>query len=338
MATKNIGEFELIRRISRGCVVRPHGVVLGIGDDAAAVSCQTDQHVLLTTDMLIENVHFICDATTPFKLGYKALAVNLSDIAAMGGVARDAFVSIAIPDRIETAYVEELYAGLKSLAAEFDVNLLGGDTTGSMHDLVINVTVLGFVSGEQMLRRDAARAGDRIFTTGYLGDSRAGLHLLQHNIIPDTKDLQYLIDAHLKPRPMLHEGRFLAKHSGVHAAIDISDGLSSDLMHILEASHLGALLQAAQLPISPSLKAFCRKYQFDPTEFILSGGEDYVLLITVAPTAAEDIAAAYQKQFQMPLYLLGEITTSNRLEIATAKGGTQSLNPTGWDHFGNATT
>jgi thiamine-monophosphate kinase len=338
MRIKDIGEFELIRKLSRGCIIRPQGVVLGIGDDAAVVTAPSEQHVLLTTDMLVENIHFIRDATTGFNLGYKALAVNLSDIAAMGGVARDAFISIAIPHRIDTIFIEELYDGLKALAAEFDVNILGGDTTGALKDLVINVTVTGYVDTHRILRRDAARVGDSIFTTGCLGDSRAGLYLLQQKTPLDTQHLQDLVSAHLRPRPMLHEGRFLAQFPEVRAGIDISDGLSSDLAHILDASQTGARLRSQQLPISSALEDFCQQFQLNPMEFVLSGGEDYALLITAAPEAAENLMSAFQQQFNTPLHLLGEITSSGKLEIVTADGHTQSIAATGWDHFGGRPT
>ncbi|MGD8952324.1 MAG: AIR synthase related protein, partial [Desulfobacterales bacterium] len=178
MKLKDIGEFGFIDRISRGCLIRPAGIVKAIGDDAAAFRSEPDLLNLVTTDLLVERVHFLRDAADGYCLGYKALAVNLSDIAAMGGTARNAFVSIAVPQEVSLDFLDELYRGMKSLAAEHEINILGGDTTGSSADLVINVVVTGTVAESDVLFRDKARIGDVIFSSGCLGDSRAGLHLV----------------------------------------------------------------------------------------------------------------------------------------------------------------
>jgi len=175
MELSEIGEFGFIRRVSRGCLIRSEGVERAIGDDAAAFLVPSDELTLVTTDLLVERVHFLRDATTPFNLGHKAMAVNLSDIAAMGGTAREAFVSTAIPVGCPVEYLDELYDGMKSLAARYGVNILGGDTTGSAADLVLNVTVVGHVRRNEVLYRSGAKPGDAVCVTGPVGDSRAGL-------------------------------------------------------------------------------------------------------------------------------------------------------------------
>jgi len=333
MGIRNIGEFGFIDKIRHGCLIRPERVVTPIGDDAAAYRNEAGQLTLVTADMLVERVHFIKEATSGFNLGYKALAVNLSDIAAMGGIAREAFVSIAIPDDCALDYLQDLYRGMQHLAAEFKVNILGGDTTGSKTDLVINVTVTGSVAQNDMLLRSTAQAGDIIFSTGCLGDSRAGLHLILNRIAADSEGLAALVDTHLLPRPYLEEGRFLAHSRKVHAAIDVSDGLSSDLGHIVRESRVGARLYARQIPISPHLQTFCSRFNFDPPDFALAGGEDYTLLCTADRKTADDLAKDYRKRFDRPLHPIGEISDSKEIELVEDDGRVRIITPTGWDHF-----
>lgn len=333
MRLKEIGEFGFIRRISRGCLIRPQNILKAIGDDAAAFTTNSDEVVLVTTDLLVERIHFLRRATTGFDLGYKSLAVNLSDIAAMGGTAREAFVSIAIPEDCTIEYLDELYRGIKSLAAEFDVNLLGGDTTSSKIDLIINVTVVGSVPEDEILFRDTAQEGDIIFSTGSLGDSRAGLHLILHEIAADSRELKELVKAHVLPMPRLREGRFLASRGSVHAAIDVSDGLSSDLGHITRESSAGARLYHEKIPISENLAEFCRRFGFNPVEYALAGGEDYTLLCTISPDKAESTAQEYLSTFNQPLYPIGEITDSRKIELIDPDGQAREIAAAGWDHF-----
>jgi thiamine-monophosphate kinase len=333
MTLKEIGEFGFIKKISRGCLIRPQNIVKAIGDDAAAFKPDADQLSLVTTDLLVERIHFLRDAITGFDLGYKSLAVNLSDIAAMGGTAREAFVSIAIPENCPMDYLEDIYRGMKDLAARYKVNILGGDTTSSKIDLILNIVVHGAVAEKEILCRDAAQAGDIVFSTGFLGDSKAGLHLILNNIAADSDELKSLLKAHLLPEPHLHEGRFLAKQKAVHAAIDTSDGLSSDLGHILEESQVGARLYAYKIPLSKNLEKFCNRFDFDPVAYALSGGEDYTLLITAAAESAKKIALEFQDKFSRPLFAIGEITDSRQMELTWPDGGIKAISSTGWDHF-----
>jgi thiamine-monophosphate kinase len=333
MSLRDIGEFGFIKRISQGCLIRPEHVVKAIGDDAAAFETPAGLISLMTTDMLVARVHFLREATSGFDLGYKSLAVNLSDIAAMGGTAREAFVSIAIPDDCELAYLQEIYRGMKCLAQKFEVNILGGDTTGSKIDLVINVAVYGVVAPDQILYRRGARPGDIIFCTGHLGDSSAGLQSILKAQPIDTPALQRLRDAHLRPEPHLSEGRFLATSAGVSAAIDVSDGLGSDLGHILDESQVGAILYAADIPLSEELVEFCQRTGGDPLEFALSGGEDYVLLGTCRADRADAIAAGFDNKFNRKFFRIGEITAETDRLIVLSDGRSRPLDSQGWDHF-----
>jgi len=333
MSLKEIGEFGFIKKISRGCLIRPERIIKAIGDDAAAFTTDPAEIALITTDLLVERVHFLRNTMTGFDLGYKSMAVNLSDIAAMGGTAREAFVSLAVPADCSLSYLEAVYEGMKALAARFDVNILGGDTTTSKIDLIINVVVYGTVAREEMLCRDAAEPGDMIYSTGCLGDSRAGLHLILNNIAADTDQLQNLLRAHLRPEPHLTEGRFLARQPAVKAAIDTSDGLSSDLGHIAEESGVGATLYYENIPVSRDLEAFCGQFGFDPVEYALAGGEDYTLLCTISPAEAEGIAAAFESEFKRPLFNVGEITAAKKMQLVYPDGSAREIAKTGWDHF-----
>ncbi len=336
MTLKEIGEFGLINKLSHGCLIRKENIVRAIGDDAAAFTIDPGEVTLVTTDMLIEEVHFKRDATSGFNLGHKALAVNLSDIAAMGGTARECFVSIGIPDSCNQEYIEDLYKGIKTLAGEFGINILGGDTTFSRHDLIINICVLGIAKKDKILFRNTARVGDIVFSTGFLGDSRAGLHLILNNEGKGSHKFQSLIDAHILPRPQLGEGRFLSIQNGIHAAIDVSDGLGSDVSHIASQSDKGVRLEASKIPISQNLELFCRQFDYTPYEYALSGGEDYTLLCTVLPDKADEVAQNFQKEFKRPLFPIGKITKSKNMELVCQDGKIKTITPEGWNHFRDA--
>ncbi|RPI00117.1 MAG: thiamine-phosphate kinase [Zetaproteobacteria bacterium] len=334
MELSEIGEFGFIRRVSRGCLIRSEGVERAIGDDAAAFHVPSDELTLVTTDLLVERVHFLRDATSAFNLGHKAMAVNLSDIAAMGGTPREAFVSTAIPAGCPVEYLDEMYDGMKRLAAQHGVNILGGDTTASAADLVLNVTVIGHVRRDQVLYRSGARPGDAVCVTGPVGDSRAGLHFVLQGTQGLDPSMRRLFEAHILPRPHLEEGRFLAATGAATAALDVSDGLSSDLTHIVEESGVGIRVEAEGIPISAELREFCARLAKDPVRFALSGGEDYVLAVTVRRERVQDVSRDFAARFGRPLYRIGEATDSGRLELVTPDGRVDAVGPTGWDHFG----
>ena len=331
---KDLGEFGFIRRVSRGCTVREEGVVLGVGDDAAALEPSPGELLLVTTDLLVEGIHFRRAWTTGLQLGHKALAVNLSDIAAMGGTAREAFVSLAVPQDTETAFLDDLYEGMKALAQAYGLNILGGDTTGSSEGLVINVTVLGRVPQREILTRSGAQAGDALLLVGNVGESRAGLRLLTSKRSEQAKGFEQLLKAHLEPTPLLKEGRFLAISGAVHACIDVSDGLSSDLGHMTEASGVGARLFREAIPISENLSAYCAKERLDPIDFALAGGEDYALLVAVASEAIDAFRSDCQNAMGEDFHVIGEVADTGGLELEEADGRTSPLSPTGWNHFG----
>jgi len=332
MDLKEIGEFGWIDRIRRKIPVRDDRVVRAIGDDAAVIRFDGRHWMLLTTDMLVERVHFNRSWCTGAELGHKALAVNLSDIAAMGGEPLDAFVSLAVPPGCDLDYLDGLYSGIRQLADRFAVAILGGDTTGSKVDLIVNIALTGRVEKNRALFRNTARPGDTIFCTGSLGESRAGLYLLTNDVAVDSEEMAALRSAHILPRPQVAEGRFLAA-AGVHAVIDVSDGLSSDLGHIVRESRVGARIFADRIPVSRPLVAFCERFGHDPLATALAGGEDFVLLGTVGAESAEAVAQGFEEAFQRPLHRIGEVTGPGTLEWIDHSGKPHALAPAGWDHF-----
>lgn len=334
MSLKQIGEFGFIRRISAGCMIRKDGVVRAIGDDAAAFRPEPGRLALVTADLLVERVHFLRDRISGAELGHKSLAVNLSDIAAMGGTAREAIVSLAIPESCSLSYLDDFYGGMKKLAAEHGVNILGGDTTGARSDLTINVTVLGSVEEDRMLLRSGARIGDAVCVTGSLGDSRAGLQMILDGVAAKDGPLPFLRRAHVRPEPHLKEGRMLAETGKVSAAIDVSDGLSGDIGHIAEESGVGVRLFAGRIPVSDALKSYCTRFGAgDPVAWALAGGEDYCLLCTVAEDAADGVCTAFSRAFGRPLHRIGTIAEAGVFEVVYADGRAQPLEKAGWDHF-----
>lgn len=296
----DIGEFGLIKELSK-YLRGGRGVVKGIGDDTAVIRHAGDNHLLFTTDMLIEGVHFKIPGATPFLIGRKALAVNISDIAAMGGRPRYAVVAIGVPPHFSVSFARELYRGIKTLAAKFGISVVGGDTNGS-DKLVVSVSLIGEAEKGSLVLRSGARAGDAIFVTGRLGGSlKTG--------------------AHLKFMPRVKEARFLVKHFKINSMIDISDGLASDLTRIIEASRVGAVIEKRSIPLNKGCKA----------DSALFNGEDFELLFTVPRKRADALSKRWP--YRLKLTRIGEITPTGRKIILLAGGRAERMARKGFDHF-----
>lgn len=331
MKISELGEFGLIRRLTADLATNDERVVCGIGDDCSAIRRSSGLLDLVTTDLLVERVHFLRQTLTPKQLGHKAMSVNLSDIAAMGGRPENAYVSLAVPADLTVEYLDELYLGLRAAAEPHGVRLLGGDTTGSKADLVINVAVTGVVAESEVLYRRGARPGDRIFVSGPLGDSGAGLFALLDKEDRRDDNAVRLIDRHLQPIAQVKAGRAIAKSGLATAMIDVSDGLVQDLGHICEASKVGAAIEQASLPLSAELTTFCRDRKLDPLKFALGGGEDYVLLLTGDSQLADKL-----KVQKITLHPIGAITDGRQRLLKKTDGSLESLEEMGWDHFRSA--
>jgi thiamine-monophosphate kinase len=286
-----MAEFELIRRLASRFGQFDRSVLQGIGDDAAVVHLDRQRVQLLTTDLLAEGIHFDRATASFDDIGFKGAVANLSDIAAMGGRPQHMLVALAIPPRFPSSAVDRLYRGIMQACRPHGVALIGGDISAARGDLFFSIAMTGIVPRSQLLTRSGARAGDDVYVTGTLGDSLAGLALIgRKSGRPSgrlrklaTADRQFLIARHLRPTPRLEIGRWLARHRLATAAIDLSDGLSGDLVHLCERSRVGIEVNRDALPMSPALLAYAALKGVDPTALALQGGEDYELLFTAPP-------------------------------------------------------
>lgn len=332
---RDLGEFPLIDRISRGISYRTGGVVTGIGDDTAALRVTPGHLLLATCDVQVEGIHFRVQTTTPELLGRKALAVNLSDIASMAGAPRYALVSLGLPPTTPVAFVDGLYAGLNAEAAEFGVDIVGGNISGSPPEIFIDVTLLGEVEPGRVLHRSGARPGDRLVITGHPGDSAGGLALLlDPSVRCPPEAAEHLKRAHRAPVPRVAAGQAVGETGLAHAMIDVSDGLAGDLGHVAEASGVGAVLWADRIPISPELREAAAALGRDPLDFALHGGEDYELLIAVAPGGEDRVIQAIERAGGVGAAVIGEVVPAERgLSVQLPDGRTLTLRPAGYRHF-----
>jgi thiamine-monophosphate kinase len=326
-----LGEFGLIARLAEAFARggQPPSLIVGIGDDAAAWRVSGVQ--LVTTDTLIEGTHFALPRIPWRDLGWNALTVNVSDIAAMGGIPEQALLTLALPPETEVADVDELAAGMLAAGSEYGTAIVGGDIVGCDKTMV-TVTLVGRAlvddDGQPLLMtRSAAQVGDAIAVTGYLGDSAAGLRILLGESAGSPEAADYLKRAHLHHQPPLAVGQ-AATREGVRAAIDVSDGLLQDLGHVCEASGLGAVVHARRIPTSPALR---QAFPQDALALACSGGEDYQLLLAAPPEVIEGVRA----KADVPIAVIGEMVADRqqRVRLLDEDGRELALPETGWDHL-----
>lgn len=327
---RDIGEFALIADLERALpdAVRSSAQVpTGIGDDCAVWRPNANHQSVITTDALVDGVHFRLDWTDFRSLGHKSLAINLSDIASMGAQPVLAAVTLALTGQEAVADLVELYRGMGELAATYGVVIAGGDIVRTHGPLMISLTVIG--EGDHLLRRSGAKVDDVILVSGTLGASGAGLRLLAEED-RGLATAELLIGAHLRPSPRVSLGRFLATTS-VTACMDLSDGLTGDLPKILTASGVGALIHTDAIPILPAVRA---AFPSDALELALSAGEDYELLLT-APAADVPGIIAGAKEIGATLTPIGTITAESGLRLRAEDGQVHEIQSGGWDHFGS---
>jgi thiamine-monophosphate kinase len=308
------------------------GVRVGIGDDCAVLEPDPGATLLATTDLLIEDVHFRRRYAEPADIGWKALAVNLSDIASMGGWPRWALVALACPEGTPPVDVEAFYDGAHALAVQHDVAIVGGDTSSSPRGWTVNVTLLGQARRPRL--RSTARVGDVVAVTGTLGRSAAGLRVLEHGAPRDVPAalLAEATTAHLRPRPRVREGRWLGDADGVTAMMDLSDGLATDLGHIVDASGVGARVDLSRLPAGDAASRIAAAVGVDVNAWSTGGGEDYELLLTCAPDAAGVLTDGLARATDTPLTVIGEIVAGAGVRFVDARGREVVPGP-GWQHF-----
>ena len=324
MRLKELGEFGLIDRIARRVHQAP-AVVLGIGDDAAALLPTPGTLTLITSDMLLEGVHFDLDFCDPQSLGRKSLAVNLSDLAAMGAVPRQFLLSIALPKTLSLEFVDGFMSGILEQAERFGVTLVGGDTCASLGGLAISITALGEQTPERVVKRSGASPGDLICLTGTVGDAAAGLNELRKG-----GRQGFLVARQNDPTPRVAAGVALAEAGLASAMIDVSDGVLGDLGHICELSGVGARLELARLPLSEEYQAACGA---DLYTLALGGGEDYELLFCI-PQGKRSEAEELLQGLALRFSVVGEITSGNGVQLVAPEGGDYRPGKLGFDHFG----
>ncbi|MBI2502778.1 MAG: thiamine-phosphate kinase [Candidatus Latescibacteria bacterium] len=334
-----LGEFPLIDRLGQvlGREGRhPAGLDLGMGDDAALLQSRAGCQWAVTCDTLVEGRHYLPSYLTAFQLGRRAMAVNLSDIAAMGGQPRYALVALGLRGDTLVAEVEDWYRGFAAALNPWDAAIVGGNLTRVKGGQFISITLMGEVAVGRALRRSGASPGEVILVTGYPGQAAAGLRLLRQQ--GDRAGLEYhpLVQAYTSPVPRVAEGRVLAGSGLVSAAIDLSDGFLGDLGHLCAASGVGARLWAKQLPLSPALGAATVEWGDDPVQWFLGPSDDYELIATCAAEQAETVKAQLSAVSQVPVHQVGVLTDQpGCLELQDAGGSLSQLGIRGWDHFAN---
>ncbi len=338
---EELGEFGLINHLTKNIKISQKSTLKGVGDDAAVLDFK-GKKVLVSTDMLLEGIHFDL-AYTPLKhLGYKSIQVNLSDIYAMNGMASQVTVSIGISSKFPLEAVEELYEGIYLACEKYDVDLIGGDTSSSKQGLVISVTSIGYADEKDIVYRNGAEEGDLICVSGDLGGAYVGLQLLERekliylenpNIQPDLEGKDYIVERQLKPEAR-KDIIDLLKEIEVKptAMIDVSDGLASEILHICKQSNKGCNLYEDKIPLDPMTFDTAREFNLDPTVCALSGGEDYELLFTVKQVHYDKI------KFKMDITIIGYITEpSAGCNLITKAGNSHPLKAQGWNAFGPPT-
>ncbi|WP_312138157.1 thiamine-phosphate kinase [Sphingobacterium sp.] len=332
-----LGEFGLIKHLTSQIELKNESSEKGIGDDAAVLDFK-GKKTLISTDLLLENVHFDLRYVPLKHLGYKAVQVNLSDIYAMNGIASQVTISIGLSSKFPLEAIEELYQGALIACEKYNVDLIGGDTSTSAQGLVISVTSIGYADEDQVALRSGAKEGDLICVSGDLGGAYVGLQLLERekqiflenpNIQPDLEGKDYIVERQLKPEAR-RDVVELFRHLNVkpNSMIDVSDGLASDLFHICDASKLGCKLYEEKIPIDPMTYETAREFGLDPTVCALSGGEDYELLFTVPQSEYDKV------KNQLDISIIGYMTEESAgRQLISKSGNVHELKAQGWNAF-----
>ena len=334
-----LGEFGLIDHLTASFKNRQKSTILGVGDDAAIIDTGGPEQLVVSTDMLVEGIHFDF-AYTPLKhLGYKSVAVNVSDICAMNARPQQITVSIALSNRFSVEALEEFYAGVQAACDKYGVDLVGGDTTSSNKGLIISVTAIGRAPAERITRRSTAKVGDIICVTGHLGSAYLGLQLLEREkqVYLSNPDMQpqmkeenkELYAAILRPEARTDMIDLFAKNDIIPTSmIDVSDGLASELFHICKQSGVGAMIEEGNVPIRQEAQLQALEFNLDPITVALSGGEDYELLFTIDPKDVEKV------RFLPNIYISGEIVAkADGVKLHTTGGNIHPITAQGWNHF-----
>ena len=323
----DLGERALVARITDRLVM-PNWVVVGPGDDAAVIAPERGALDVFTTDAQVEGVHFDRRFVPPDAIGHRALAVNLSDLAAMGATPRAVLLSLVLPDTLEVAVVDGMLDGLLALAGAHNIAVVGGNISRTPGPMMVDITAIGAVKPRRVMSRTGARPGDNVYVTGTLGDGAVGLHSLQtpRGPAPEACQARYL-----RPQPRVRAGMLLGRNRAASACMDTSDGLADAVRQIAEASHVGIALDANALPINDEVRRWHDAQDRSPLDAALGGGDDYELLFTVRPAHRGRLRNVRRSLGDLPITHIGVITKTRALSLRT-DGGEQPL-PEGFDHF-----
>lgn len=335
MNLADIGEEVLIEHLMKefSLPTSSEGLVVGVGDDAAVLDLGGPMLTIITTDMLAEGTHYRLDLVTPYQLGWKSVASNISDIAAMGGLPTWTLISLGLKPDTDIGFVDEIYRGLVECAERFESKIIGGDTISVRQDSVIGICQMGKIEPNLIARRSGASPGDRILVTGWLGNSRAGLELLLRFGMEEAAQLHgWLVSQHLTPIPRVLEARAAVATNAVRAMMDISDGLGADLPKLCKASGVGAVVYASKLPISSDLQSAAERLGMDTLELVVGGGEDFELLMAVRPRDVKKVIKAIKEGTGTRVTEIGEFTEDKTVEIVMPDGSKRPLWG-GWEHF-----
>jgi thiamine-monophosphate kinase len=335
MKISELGEFGLIDRIKRFVPASSADVVVGIGDDVAVLQTEGGSYLLATCDAQVQNIHFLPGKSTPYQLGRKIVAINVSDIAAMGGSPAWALVSLGLPSDTEVDYVDELYRGMQEQMEAAGACIVGGNMSGTRSEVMLDLFLLGHVLPDHLVCRSGAKEGDLVLVTGELGDSRAGLELIRSpGVRVSDRAYEVAMRRYLTPQPRLSEGQALGRSRKVHAMLDVSDGLVSDLGHICRASKVGAEIWVQDVPLGYSCQEVAAAAGLDALHWALTGGEDYELLFALPPSAAPQVQALVLEETGTTSRVIGRITSGTEtIDILSPDGSRRSLTRKGWDHF-----
>lgn len=335
MKISELGEFGLIERLRKKLLTSRDGVIMGVGDDTAILKQSGDRYLLATCDAQVEGRHFLRNKATPYQIGRKALAVNLSDIAAMGGAPTYALISLGLPNDLEVEFVDELYRGLTDEAKQFDVRIVGGNLSGAQQ-IFVDMTLLGEIEPQHLLLRSNAKEGDVVLVTGDLGAASVGVDVLmaERPIPISPKAREFVLESALTPTPRLSVGQLIARSGLASAMIDISDGLAADMGHICDESNVSVRLFAEPLPIANPTVEVSVAVGRDPLDPALHGGEDYELLVTAPHANAEKLVELVQTQTGVPLTVIGDIIPKSEARTFIRGNGRMiPLHNRGWNHF-----
>jgi len=333
----DLGEFGLIEHLTKNFQINHPSTIKGVGDDAAVLN-NGDLQTVVSTDMLVEGIHFDMMYTPLMHLGYKSVVVNLSDIYAMNAHPKQITVSIAISNRFSVEAMDELYKGIHKACEFYNVDLVGGDMTSSPKGLIISVTAIGVAAADKIVYRNTAKLGDLLCVTGDLGAAYLGLQILEREkqiylsnpgVQPDLDGQTYLVGRQLKPEARRDVIQMFEQNNLVPTSmIDISDGLASEIFHLCKQSNLGAFVEESGVPIHPDAQLKAIDFKMDPITCALSGGEDYELLFTINPEDVEKI------KFLPDIYIMGEmVKPEHKVKLHTKGGNLHPITAQGWKHF-----